>query len=179
MDNALYIIAAVIAGIIYFFTKKGAPAGSSTPAGGSDIPANIYQWNQALLKASRNTGIDWRLLASVVAQESGGDKDARGSSGEIGLMQMKPIAQQDIYQNNMTSRKDVAQNGWDQIQDGAAFLKLQLKRAGNIYDALRAYNQGYAGSKYDRSKGAAYAKQVINRAGTYGFDYRSWSAINE
>jgi len=168
----MYIIAAIIAGIIYLFSKGSGSKGLSR------MPDEIAQWYPALYKASSTTGIDYRLLASVVAQESGGDLQAIGSAGEIGLMQMKPIAQQDIYENNLTSRKDVAADGWNQIQDGAAFLKLQLKRTGNLYDALRAYNQGYQGSRYN-SKGSDYANQVIQRAGTYGFDYRSWKAINE
>ncbi|MBN1388315.1 MAG: transporter substrate-binding domain-containing protein [Bacteroidales bacterium] len=52
--------------------------------------ANISRWDNYFKKYSDSIGWDWRLLASLVLQESRFDPDAQSWSGAYGLMQLMP-----------------------------------------------------------------------------------------
>lgn len=49
-----------------------------------------HQMDQALLAASREHRVDWRLLRAVAIQESRMNPRARGAAGEIGMFQIMP-----------------------------------------------------------------------------------------
>lgn len=121
-------------------------------------PADVRRWQPDALDAGRVYDVAPQLVLAVIWQESAGVPTARGSAGEIGLMQLKDVAAQDAGWNAAT---------WEpraNIFQGASFLALQIDRmGGDVYDGLRAYNQGEAGAR--SGKGHAYAQSVLRRAG--------------
>lgn len=50
----------------------------------------ISMWDDLIKKASAETGWDWRLIASVMCQESRFDPDVESMAGAYGLMQIMP-----------------------------------------------------------------------------------------
>lgn len=96
--------------------------------------ANTY--DQHLQKAGSQFGVDWQLLKAVMLVESGGNPAARGSSGEVGLMQLMEATARGL---GVQDRADP----WQNIQGGARYLAEQLnQRGGNVPLALASYNAG-------------------------------------
>lgn len=100
---------------------------------------------QTILEESRRYQFDPLFLMAVIENESSFNPDARGTSGEIGLMQIMPnfapwIAEKlGIRFNGVESLKDLREN----IRLGAAYLDYLRKRFqwnGALY--LAAYNMG-------------------------------------
>ena len=118
--------------------------------GGVVIPSNLRPLFQS---AAQRTGVPLGLLAAVARIESGFRVNARGSSGEIGLMQLMPGTARGLGVNPY----DPAQN----VLGGATYLAQQLRRFGDLRLALAAYNAG-----------PGRVAQAIQRAGS-----RAWSAV--
>lgn len=123
-------------------------------------PASVSKWRDEALLAGRAHGVSPQLVLAVIWQESAGIASAKGSAGEIGLMQLKDIAARDA---------GFAGAVWEpkaNIFIGAAYLALQIRRmGGDVYEGLRAYNQGETGARRDPKKGAQYAREVLQKAG--------------
>ncbi len=100
-----------------------------------------------------------KVVAAIIQIESNGNENAVGQSGELGLMQIMPIALQDVNENFGTNFQfedlAVASNN---ISVGILFLKLQLKRMKNLNDSIRAYNAGERGARLGR--GYDYLEKV-------------------
>jgi soluble lytic murein transglycosylase-like protein len=133
------------------------------------FPANVERWRSTVEQVAHHRAPNFHnnIILSVILQESGGIPTAQGSAGEVGLMQLKLAAVQDLGWTSVP---------WDaktNIEGGVRYLELQYGRVRGvewsdrkpyIYHALRAYNQGFAGAQRNLSNGAAYANQVLNRA---------------
>ena len=123
--------------------------------------------------AASSAGVPADILLSVVQQESSGDPDARGPGGEVGLMQLKQIAVDDVAENTPLPRVDVstldARAPQENLKYGAEFLKLQRQRVASAdgmdgwFDALRSYNCGFGGARQSPSCGSRYASEVLGR----------------
>ncbi|MCC5845232.1 MAG: lytic transglycosylase domain-containing protein [Verrucomicrobia bacterium] len=57
---------------------------------GTPVLRRAHQTDRALLTASREHRVDWRLLRAVAIQESRMNPRARGAAGEIGMFQIMP-----------------------------------------------------------------------------------------
>ena len=75
----------------------------------------ISQFDEVIRKESERIGWDWRLLASVIYQESRFNPDAVSWAGAFGLMQLMPITARS-YGITMDSPPE------EQIRAGASFL---------------------------------------------------------
>ena len=103
----------------------------------------LSPYDAIIKEAAKKIGWDWRLLASVIYQESGFKKDLRSWVGAYGLMQMMPKA---MAQYNI----DSLSNPKAQIMAGAKYLKsLEQELPDSITDtlqrikfALACYNGG-------------------------------------
>lgn len=51
----------------------------------------ISRWDDIIKGASRNINWDWRMLASLICQESRFDPDVESYAGAVGLMQVMPL----------------------------------------------------------------------------------------
>lgn len=99
-----------------------------------DKTDRILRWAPLIERASRKYNLDPAVIAAVMEQESGGDATAGSHAGAIGLMQLMPRTARGLG----VDPYDPAQN----IDGGTKYLTIQLKRFGNLEQALAAYNAG-------------------------------------
>lgn len=120
----------------------------------------ISAWDEVLKEKSSDTGWDWRLLASVIYQESKFQPDVTSWMGAFGLMQLMP-GTAEIY--GIDSLATPEQN----IEAGILHLKALDERFKDLIDdpdermkfVLASYNAGIAhvfdarrlATKYDRN----------------------------
>lgn len=168
--NFITIIISVLAGLgFYFFErlKPTKPGEKLIPV--NPVPNNVKKWFPLAEKYAQQFGINPVDVISVIWVESAGDFRAVGSAGEVGLMQLKKIAVQDVKQNY----PDEDFTGWDTIPEqnikaGTAFLALQIKRAGTVAEGLKAYNQGITGAKIYPDRANLYLTKVQERKQSFG-----------
>lgn len=105
----------------------------------------ISQYDEIIRELSKAYGLDWRLVASLIYQESRFHPEVRSWVGAFGLMQLMP-ATAEVY------GVDTASSPADQIQAGIRFLRyLDRQMPDEIQDpeerlrfVLAAYNVGIA-----------------------------------
>jgi len=105
----------------------------------------ISQYDEILRNISRQNDFDWRLIASLVYQESQFHSDARSWSGAFGLMQMMPATA-------ILLGIDSTASEFEQLDAGISYLKiLDSELPKEISDPderikfiLAAYNLGIA-----------------------------------
>ena len=51
----------------------------------------ISPYDRLIRAAADSAGVDWRLVAAIISQESGFDRNAVSSAGAVGLMQLLPV----------------------------------------------------------------------------------------
>jgi len=106
---------------------------------------SISPFDPTIKEAARIIGWDWRLLASMIYQESQFDPHARAWTGAYGLMQMMPTTMADLGIDENSSPEK-------QILAGAKYLGyIDRQFPAEIADSservkftLAAYNSGYA-----------------------------------
>ena len=72
--------------ILAKYVNKGNVFSSRKPAGGA-----ISEFDDIIKKTAKNIGWDWRLLASLIYQESRFRMDLESEKGAFGLMQLMPV----------------------------------------------------------------------------------------
>lgn len=104
----------------------------------------ISKYDLIIKDNSAQIGWDWRLLASLIYQESQFDPEAESWTGARGLMQMMPAAAEEMGVKNKSDPKDI-------IKGGANYLKRMHDRFEAIPDAVQrikfamaSYNCGYS-----------------------------------
>jgi soluble lytic murein transglycosylase-like protein len=124
------------------------PSAAATPAAGATsaaaggpaqpwthkLPAAAQKWVPHIERAARRHGLDPRLLAALVKQESGFRADAGSHAGAIGLAQLMP-----------GTARELGVDPYDPVANldgGARYLSQQLERFGSVPLALAAYNAG-------------------------------------
>jgi hypothetical protein len=98
------------------------------------LPEGGRKWASAIRLAATDAGIDPRLLAAVVWQESGFDPDAVSRSGALGLAQLMPATADGLG-------VDPA-NPIENLEGGARYLAWTIREFGTIELGLAAYNAG-------------------------------------
>lgn len=105
---------------------------SSSSSNGNSNP----QIDAAILKASKQFGVDEALIRSIIQQESAYDSTAVSGAGAMGLMQLMP---ENCKAAGVTDPFNVDQN----VYAGTKLLKTLLNTYnGNVEMALMAYNAG-------------------------------------
>ena len=104
----------------------------------------ISPYDQIIKTNASKIGWDWRLLASLIYQESQFKTDAHSWAGAKGLMQMMPGTAKELGVNNIQDPKD-------NIAGGSLYLKRLYDRFPQVSDsiqrtkfAMAAYNCGYS-----------------------------------
>ena len=115
----------------------------------------ISPYDKIIKANAQQIGWDWRLLASLIYQESQFKTAAKSWAGAKGLMQMMPATAEELGVNNVLDPND-------NIAGGSAYLKQMFDRFPEITDtiqrtkfAMAAYNCGYSHVK-DAQKLAEY-----------------------
>lgn len=132
------------------------------PNAPKEIQNTWGKWESQIRQAAKEAGIDPRLLAAVVARESGGDPNARSEAGALGLAQLMPATAESL---GVTDPADPMQN----LRGGAMYLKqLSDKYQGDLPRTLAAYNFGMG----NVDSGKAYPMETRK----YVQDVSSWYA---
>ena len=105
------------------------PLRSMTPPS----PAVIDWWTRYY---ALSYGVDYRLVAAVIRQESNGQNDSVSRSGALGLMQLMPSTAAMLRVN--------PRDPIDNLRGGIAYLAGLLSSYRNVRTALIAYNAGPA-----------------------------------
>lgn len=104
----------------------------------------VSEYDEVIKKESERIGWDWRLLASVIYQESRFNPTARSWAGAFGLMQLMPVTARSFGVSSASSPEE-------QIHAGVSFIDwLDVRFRDEIEDMeerrkfiLASYNIGY------------------------------------
>ncbi|MDG1571546.1 transporter substrate-binding domain-containing protein [Robiginitalea sp. M366] len=123
----------------------------------------ISPFDEAIKAEARELGWDWRLLASVIYQESRFDPEATSWTGAQGLMQLMPATAAEL---GVEDRTDAEQS----LDGGTRYLRQLYNRFNGVQDslqrikfALAAYNCGYE-----------HVEDARNLAQEEGLDRNAW-----
>lgn len=136
------------------------PADESTSAGDAcslpnSYPDSIRQWCGWIEKYANEAGLEPRLVAAVMLQESGGKADAYSKSGAVGLMQVMP--RDGLAAEFMCSGRPCfsSRPSMDELFDpefnisyGTRMLAALVSRHGSVREALHAYGPMDMGYRY-------------------------------
>lgn len=106
---------------------------------GKTLERKAKRFNKTINRAARKHGVSSDFIKAVITVETCFRPNARGTSGEKGLMQLMPA----------TARRYGVKNGYNSRQNidgGTRYLKHLLKRYGG--------NKGYAAAAYNGGPGA-------------------------
>ena len=123
------------------------------------LPTAGQAWATEIERAATTAGLDPRLLAAMVWQESGFRPDAVSHSGAIGLAQLMP-----------GTADGLEVDPWDPVQNldgGARYLAWTIREFGSTELGLAAYNAGpgrvrEAGGIPNIAETQAYVPRVLD-----------------
>lgn len=124
--------------------------------------ATISNWDRLIHHHAAAEGLDWRLIAALIFEESRFKSDSVSPKGAVGLMQVRPVAAEDVGE---TFFREPADN----IRTGIRYLKrldgMFAAAAGRdrLAIVLAAYNMG-----------PAHVQDAQLLARQYGFDPHRW-----
>ncbi len=105
---------------------------------------NISEYDELIKQHASDLGWDWRLLASLIYQESRFNPESESWAGAKGLMQMMPLTAKRF---DVEDRSDPEEN----LDGGSRMLKLLWNRFDEIPDSVQrikftmaSYNCGYS-----------------------------------
>lgn len=155
-----------IAAFFLLFSKKDVVSAANAATGLTDlgdpsIPvsntvsnnlARVRQWTPIVKEKLRNARYikevmgEQEILAFIYL-ESKGFTNLGNNAGEIGLMQVTPMAWQDLYDNGYAydySHNDLKYSAELQIRAGVDYLDLICRKIGtDVPDIVKSYNAGY------------------------------------
>jgi membrane-bound lytic murein transglycosylase F len=109
----------------------------------SETAGKISKYDEIVKKYAGRLGWDWRLLSSIIYQESRFDPEARSWAGGRGLMQLMPSTAKELGVNDSSDPEESIKGGtkylgslwnrWDLIPDSMQQIKF----------TLASYNCGY------------------------------------
>ncbi len=130
------------------------------------MPETVRQWCTQIDQYSQQNGLDPKLIAALITQESNGDSNAVSHSGAVGLMQVMPsdgvAASFMCAAGPCFSDRPTMQQLYDpdyNIQFGTQYLASLVQRYGDLREALRSYGP--------RDRGYEYADIVLSIYGSY------------
>ncbi len=156
------LIAALLSWFLIAGRGRPKPALSPSEITGP-VPTRVLQWTDEVIPEARAVDLDPRLVLALIWQESGGDPNARGTNGEVGLGQVKDAAAQQV---------GFRMAPWTPILNiratarYLAWIKQQAGRGEGLPDVIGMYNQGPTGFRQKvgaREAGLRHARLVLAR----------------
>ena len=118
---------------------------------------SITQWSSQISHASRETGLDPDLLASVIRAESNGNPTSVSYVGAVGLMGVMPTGPGLEFRPSSEELTNPVVN----LEWGSIILReVVLQAGGDVGAALAAYNGGWAETDKEVTRG--YAAEVLD-----------------
>ncbi len=159
----------IIAGVIVIYlVMTRTQVRAEVPGAGANLLKEIYyNYRDFAGSVYYETGVPLNLILAIIRMESAGDAAARGSIGEVGLMQLTEGAWEDVIRfGDMTRRtQGIPRDPYSNILAGAKYLVICNERMGGSiehpqwFDALRAYNVGSRRAQ-EGIQGTNYASKV-------------------
>ena len=118
--------------------------------------------DELIIANAKQQGFDWRLIAALIFEESGFKPESRSPKGAVGLMQVRPIAAEQIGMARFEAPAD-------NIEAGVKYLRYlddmfdQARGDDRLSLILAAYNMG-----------PAHVRDAQWLALHYGFDPNRW-----
>jgi soluble lytic murein transglycosylase len=107
-------------------------------------------------------GVEPSLIFAVIRQESQGEPNAKGSTGDFGLMQITQPALTDFnVAHNTTYKLEELFDADLNIKVGSWFLSHLYKQTADWRTAVRAYNAGLGRVQKSSTAGVDYANSVF------------------
>lgn len=157
-----YAIVFVIALLVWIFRGRSKKI--------SMIPPNVSRWYGYAERYAIKYNIPVEIIMAMIKHESSGNPNEDGQSTEVGLMQVKQIAIDDLIDNGYKVTPAQTYDPLANIEQGASYLDLQRKRVGSKWEnILWAYNQGEGGFNQRRIAGKEYGERILNTATKYGY----------
>ena len=132
------------------------------------IDSRLPQYKDLIKKESKKYGFDWRMIASVIYQESHYNPDAISRTGVRGLMQVTLDTAREMEIKN---RRNPVQS----IKAGIKYLDMLYNRFDDIKDthqrllfALASYNIGYG-----------HVRDAQQLAAKRGMNKNSWASLKK
>lgn len=138
------LAAAIVAVVVYLYFRN-----RSSNEGRAAVAERIKSasWYPRLVRVAADYNVPRQRVASIVAVESGGNPEAKGAAGEIGLMQLLTPAIEDVYNQwgqSYAVKVATGANFFDpelNVTLGTAYLAILKERnGGNIDTATKRYN---------------------------------------
>jgi len=131
-----------------------------------NFPASVRQWCAVIENSARQNGLEPKLVAAVILQESVGDPQAVSRSGAIGLMQVMPrdgqaAAFMCVNGPCFADRPSMQElfNPQFNVAYGSQLLAGLIQTNGSVREGLRAYGP--------RDSGYTYADIVLQHYNSY------------
>ena len=131
-----------------------------------NFPDSVRQWCAVIESSAQQTGLEPKLIAAVILQESVGNPQAVSRSGAIGLMQVMPRDGQAatfmcINGPCFADRPSMQElfNPQFNVTYGSQLLADLIQRNGSVREGLRAYGP--------RDSGYTYADLVLQHYNSY------------
>jgi membrane-bound lytic murein transglycosylase F len=129
----------------------------------------ISNYDDLLKKYSKEIGWDWRLLASLVYEESRFNPDAKSWAGAFGLMQLMP----NIYAN---FSNDSVANIESQISAGVKYISFLYESIPkNVSDSIDKVKMVLAGYNI----GFGHIEDAIKLSEKYGKNSGDWNEVSK
>ena len=117
----------------------------------SKTSGQISRWDDLIQRYSESLGWDWRLISSLVYQESRFDPAQRSWAGARGLMQLMPATARELRVSNVSDPQQNIRGGirylermyahWEEISDSLQRIKFAMASynvgLGHVLDAQR------------------------------------------
>lgn len=157
----LPIIIAAIAGYLFMNYRETEQLQEAVNA--ANIPDAVQKWLPDIAEAAKKYNVPFDVAAAVMWVESAGNAGAQGSAGEVGLMQLKEIAVNDLALQGIGTFPNWDLTPWENIHAGVAYLHLQYKRTKDWNKAIMAYNQGFQGAMQKPELAGNYLLKVQDK----------------
>lgn len=123
------------------------------------------QYASTINKYAKKYNVNRNLIAAIIKQESGFNKNAKSPAGARGLMQLMPATAKEL---GVTNSYNADQN----IKGGTKYISNLLKKyGGDVEKALRGYNAGMGnvanGKAYKFKETNKYVKKVFDNYNKY------------
>jgi len=129
----------------------------------------LSPYDDIIKEYADSIGLDWRLLAAVIYQESRFDITARSRRGALGLMQIIPFStdgldEEEDYLNPRTN-----------IRTGSMYLSQNVKRYRKMADNQQ---EAYKFALASYNAGAGRMKDILNYAKHKGVSTGNWESVS-
>jgi len=155
--------------------SSSSSSSSNTGYNGNASSSSTSQKMQRIVAAANKYGKQYDLnpylILALIKVESSFNPNARSNANCRGLMQIS-YKYAPSWGIDRSRLYEIEYN----IYHGTRLLKTNFIKGmgGNVYDGLRAYNQGVAGAKKSSSNGKSYADKIMKYYNSYksnGFSY--------